>query len=92
MKTIAIAATVLTLGLSSYSLPAFALADDYGQFAWTEKSQSHSAPAGQSLSGGSYRATIDFGSRAAVAPSANSVAPQGRSGLYSRIDSEHNAW
>ena len=32
MKKIIIAATVATLGAAAYSLPAYALADDYGQF------------------------------------------------------------
>lgn len=91
MKIVAIAATALTIGLSSYSLPAFALADDYGQFVYTEQSQSRFAPDGLSLDNNAYRATIDLDSRAVVAPRTNRGASN-RSDIYSRIDREHKAW
>ncbi len=85
MKNVIIAATVATLALGAYTLPAFALADDYGQFVYTDQSQSRFAPEGQAISSGEYRATIDFGSTQSVA------APK-TSSLFDTIDREHKAW
>ena len=67
MKKIIIAATVATLGAAAYSLPAFALADDYGQFRYTNELQSITAPQGLVNSGGEWRATIPFNGRKAGA-------------------------
>ena len=86
MKKIALAAAVLAIGAASYSLPAFALADDYGQFVYTDQSPSRFAPEGQASNSNAFRATIDFGSTADVAPRAPARDP------FESIDRAHKAW
>lgn len=63
MKTIIIAATALTLGLGSYALPAFAQAEDYGQFRYTQNDPTRFAPAGLAIDGNSLRGNNEQGAR-----------------------------
>jgi len=81
MKKIIIAATVATLGAAAYSLPAYALADDYGQFRYTNELQSITSPQGLSNEAGEWRATIPFNGDKVVASS-----------VFDRIDSDHKQW
>ena len=80
MKKIIIAATVATRGAAAYSLPAYALADDYGQFRYTNELQSITSPQGLS-NDGQWRATIPFNGDKVVASS-----------VFDRIDSDHKQW
>lgn len=68
MKKFAIAATFLALGAASYSLPAFALADDYGQFVYTDQSPSRFALDGIAIDGSRFQSKIEFGSDGVAAP------------------------
>ena len=90
MKNVIIAATLATLGIASYSLPAFALADDYGQFAYTAQSQSASAPNGIAIDRRSFRASIDINTPALAAPKGTSNTNS--ADVFARTDREHLAW
>ncbi|MCC2099298.1 MAG: hypothetical protein KDJ29_20580 [Hyphomicrobiales bacterium] len=89
MKKIAIAA-VLALGAASYSLPAAALADDYGQFVWTDQSPSRFAPDGIAIDSRRFQSTIPFTSGSA-AP-AQDASTGGVDDVFERIDRAHKAW
>jgi hypothetical protein len=82
--------TVLALGAASYSLPAFALADDYGQFVYTDQSPSRFAPDGIAIDDSRFQSKIEFGSDGVAAlrgaPSA------GTASVYESIDEAHKAW
>ena len=90
MKKFAIAATVLALGAASYSLPAFALADDYGQFVYTDQSPSRFAPDGIAIDASRFQSKIEFGSAGAVAPQGAPAESAGN--LFETIDRQHKAW
>ena len=75
-----ITAAVVALGVSGLSAPAFAIADDYGQFAYTTESQSRTSPSG--LSSAAIKAL-----NPRVSQSDN-----GRDRVYSAVDSEHKAY
>ena len=90
MKKFAIAATVLALGAASYSLPAFALADDYGQFVYTDQSPSRFAPDGIAIDASRFQSKIEFGSDGVVALRGAPAA--GAASVYETLDEAHKAW
>ena len=90
MKKFAIAATFLALGAASYSLPAFALADDYGQFVYTDQSPSRFAPDGIAIDGSRFQSKIEFGSDGVAAP--RGAPSAGTASVYESVDEAHKAW
>lgn len=80
MKKLAVAATVLTLGLGAFALPA-AAQDDYGQYRYTQNDPTRFAPDGLASSGSDEAGARDTdGNRSALGA------------FYEGIDRSHNAY
>lgn len=82
MKTTSkiIAAAVVALGASAFSVPASADFGDFGQHVYTEQSQSRFAPNGIATKPAADRQTVKDSRRA------------DRYSLFNRIDRAHNAY